>query len=130
MTWISKYWKWIVVGLAILLIAYGVWARPDRKITNMLIAEYKKEIGQIVQTLEKDNADLQKREAELQKQVLQLQKDKAILSGKIKERDGRINELEAKIAGIVVPADLDALITDLRNRGYKGATRSPNPNRK
>jgi septal ring factor EnvC (AmiA/AmiB activator) len=129
-TWIGNHWKLLALGLAVLLIAYGVWSRTDKTLFDMLARQYQQVESKVVADLQKEKAQLKQEKATIQNQLTQVQKDRIALQAKYTDIERRYHELQDKFSKIVVPTDIDELIADLRKRGYGSATRAPRPSGK
>ncbi len=129
-TFIGNYWKLILLGLAVLIILYGVWHRTDKALFNMLAKQYQQEENQVIKDYADELDKLDKEKQNVQKQLTQIQKERDTYAVKYTETQKKLADLEIKVLAITVPSDLNALITDLRQRGYSSATRAPRPNNK
>lgn len=129
MGFITKYWKMILVVLAILVIAWGVWARVDKKAVDLLIDKYTQEMKQAIANRDDELEKLDKQKTDLQNRLEKLKREEIVYVQKYKESQAKIAELEKRIKNITAPANIDDLVNDLRKRGYGSATRAPRPSK-
>ncbi len=113
----SGWLKWILIGVAVLIVISFLVYRPDRKLTDM-----------VKEDIVKDQADIQK---DLDGQIERLDQEKGNLLKELNnvkgERDAlkkerqrvleRLAENQAGLNSIAVPNDPDGLVDEFRSRG-------------
>jgi uncharacterized coiled-coil DUF342 family protein len=130
LTWLGNHWKLVALGLAILLIAYGVWSRTDKTLFNMLATQYRQDESQAIKDRDEELAKLDKERDSVLNQLAQVQKEKDSYAAKYNDINKKYLDLVDAVGHIVVPTDLNAIIDDLHKHGYSSATRAPRPNSK
>ncbi len=119
------WWGW-VAGIVLILFLWqsrSGWAYSS-KLFNLALDNIRTDRSRVVEVLEENMASYEKEINNLEAQVKKVQLGKAesdrLLAKKeaeISARDRRIDELQKKLANIIVSDDPDRLLRDLNSRG-------------
>ena len=110
-----KYW--ILIALAIFLIAAGV-SRADKKLYNMIRENIEKDVRANEEMLLKENERLGKERDSLLAQKTRLIRDRAILQEKVAALERRKDEIEARLNAVIVPSGDDELTEAFKKSGF------------
>jgi len=123
-------WKAILIGVGALILVAGAFyigsGMGNSKLDKEL-QDAKSDVDKLRGQLTSLNGVWENKELGFQAQI----KD---LSGRLKQKQGEINVLDAKLkkigedrASVIIPSAPDDIVADFRNAGFRSCTRSKRP---
>jgi uncharacterized protein (DUF3084 family) len=120
MNFIKKYWKFIFLGIAVLLVLF--WLNSATGVSKKLWKFAKEQMAsreiEIVNMLEKENEKIEAERASVQKELNQVKKDRAAKAIIIRDLEEKNVKLKEDLDRITVPTTPGELVDRLKSRGF------------
>lgn len=118
-TWI----KWVLIGVGVLVLVGVVFARPDRKLFEMVKEELIKDQKEIQEGLEKEVERLNQETGKYLSEIERLKGERDVIKKENGRLQGKIMEIEEKLAAVEanIPRDPDRLVDKFRTLGFGSA---------
>ena len=123
-------WKVILIGVFVLIlvaVAFYAGSGTGNSKLNKELQSAKSDVDKLRGQLTSLNGVWENKELSFQAQI----KD---LNGRIKQKQGEINVLDARLkkigedrASVIIPSAPDDIVADFRNAGFRSCTRSKRP---
>lgn len=127
MAFFSKFWKPIAIGIAVLLVvfgisfAYGKAGQYWKMLKDQIISEQR----QIQDGLESQIQVLSSQRKNAEEQLIKLKAEREALKRKYAFLEGEKNELAKRLAAISIPSDPDGIVREFQRLGLRSAHTRP-----
>jgi hypothetical protein len=120
MNFIKKYWKFIIIGIAVLLVMF--WLNSATGTSKKLWEFAKEQIAareiDIANMLEKENQKIEAERVVIKKELDQLKKDREAKAIIIRDLEARNVKLKEDLDRITIPTTPGELVDRLKSRGF------------
>jgi septal ring factor EnvC (AmiA/AmiB activator) len=125
LSFLRKYWKWIAVAIAAILLLSWVNSRAQLtgKLWSMLFTEIKDDRDEIQKDLISEINRLADERDALKKQQEILKADRARIEQEKCDLENQMDALQGKLDTVVVPSKPDAIVESFRALGLGSARR-------
>ena len=120
MEFLKKYWKWMLVGAAILALILFINSKTGTsgKLWDYAMDQLVDRQKEVVKTLEDELKKVEAERDRYYKDLAQVKKERVVLKNEITELEVKNRELKEKLSNINIPTTAPELVERLKGRGF------------